>query len=256
MRFSIYTILLLILSPAVYAQDWLVTTSADTLKGEIAIELPMERYEELTIKNDDGKQRFKAYQIIEFEYKGQMYKTVKHAGVYRIMLVESDGYLSQFRYRADQGFEFSSIFLLKTDGESLEVSNLTFKRSLSKFLEDCQTVVDGLENKKYKRSDLDQIVADYNACIDKKTSNALATQNTPKAPVQIAQVNHPGISIIESIQKKIDNTGDLNAMLNDIKSKLSKGENVAGYLKSALKEQAAGQENIKEEVDQLLETIK
>lgn len=256
MRFSIYIILSLIFSQAAYAQDWLVTTSADTLKGEIAIELPMERYEEFTLKNDEGKQRFKAYQVIEFEHKGQKYKTVKHAGVYRIMLVESDGYLSQFKYRADQGFEFSSIFLLKTDGESLEVSNLTFKRSLSNFLEDCQTVVDGLENKKYKRADLDQIVIDYNACIDKKTSNALANENTPKAPVQVTQVNHPGISIIESIQKKIDNSGDLNAMLNDIKSKLTKGENVAGYLKSALKEQAAGQENIVEEVDQLLETIK
>ncbi|MTI39796.1 hypothetical protein [Fulvivirga lutimaris] len=253
MRFSIYIILLFILSPAVYAQDWLVTTSADTLHGEIAIELPMERYEELTIKNDDSKQRFKAYQVIEFEHKGQKYKTVKHAGVYRIMLVDSDGYLSQFRFRADQGYEFASVFLLKTDGESLEVSNLTFKKSLAKFLEDCETVVDDLENKKYKRSDLDQIVADYNSCINEKTANKLTSETTSETSTS---VSHPGIPIIESILKKIDTTSDLSAMLNDIKSKLSKGENVAGYLKSALKEQAAGQENIKEEVDQLLETIK
>ena len=253
MRFSIYIILLLILSPAAYAQDWLVTTSADTLKGEIEIELPMERYEELTLKNDEGKQRFKAYQVIEFEHNGQKYKTVKHAGVYRIMLVDSEGYLSQYRYRVDQGYEFASVFLMKTDGESLEISNLTFKRSLSKFLDDCQSVVDGLTNKKYKRADLDQIVSDYNACIEKKTSKVQVTENTSKSPTQ---VDHPGIAIIESILMKIDNSGDLYAMLNDIKSKLSSGEKVAGYLKSALKEQAADQENIKEEVDQLLETIK
>lgn len=253
MRISIYFILLLLVSQTAKAQDWLVTTSADTLKGEIAIELPMERYEEITLKNDDGKQRFKAYQIVEFVHEGKTYKTVKHSDVYRIMLQESEGYLSHFRYRENQGYEFASILLVKTDGESLEISNLTFKRSLSNFLKDCETVVEGFENKKYKRSDLDQIIIDYNNCIDQKTqyiSSAVTVKEEPEVS------NHPGIAVIDSILKKTDGNSDLNAMLDDIKSKLSKGQAVPGYLKSALTEQAAEMTDIKADVEKLLELLK
>ena len=253
MRSSLYTILLFLVSQATNAQDWLVTTTADTLRGEIAIELPMERYEEITLKSADGKQRFKAYQVIEFVKDDQKYRTKKQAGVYKVMLVVSEGYLSQFRYRENQGYEFSSIYLVKTDGESMEVSNLTFKRSLSNFLEDCQTVVDGLENKKYKRSDLDKIIVDYNTCINEKSSFIISTEDQKKMP---EVTNHQGIAIINGILKKTNDNADLNAILNDIKSKLSKGESIPGYLTSALMEQTADLKDIKEGVDQLLESIK
>ncbi len=245
----IYIILLFLIGHTVNAQDWLITTSADTLKGEIAIELPMERYEEITIKNDDGKQRFKAYQVVEFERDGQKYKTVKRASVYQVMLVESEGYLSHFRYRENQGYEFSSPFLVKSDGGSMEVSSLTFKKSLSGFLEDCQVVVDGLANKKYKRSDLDQIIDDYNNCIDEKSSYT-ASDDTPEV------LDNPAIAIIERILNQNSSNDDLTAMLVDIKSKLSKGQTVPDYLKSALKEQTATLEDIKSDVEELLELLK
>ena len=64
---------------------------------------------------------------------------------YRFMLLIRNGYLSLYGFRDGTQNSFDSRFLVKRDGKSMDLPNLTFRRNMIDFLDDCPEVTAKLE---------------------------------------------------------------------------------------------------------------
>ncbi len=244
-------VICVLFSGLIYGQDTLITTQGDTLSGKIGIELPSETFEEITLKNDEGKTRLKAYQFVSFVKDGVPYRTIKLAGVYRIMQVEIDGYLSLYYYRADGSYQFATLYTQKIDGEGLLISNFNFRKPMAKFLSDCETVANDLEEGKYKKSDLPEIINVYNKCI---SDNTFISKNGLQ---EVENVDDPAITLIAKMKENLgDGNAELTTLLNDILNKVGKKQSVPGYLQNALIEQTKGNEALEADAAKLIELLK
>lgn len=241
--------------------DYVVTAQRDTLRGEVQILLPSERYEEITLKNDNDTKRFKAFQFIEFGKDSLVYRSVKLGELYRIMQMEQAGYLSLLSFRSDGNYTFGSKYLLKNTGEGTEVPTLLFKKIMSDFLSDCEEVEAKIEDKTYKRNDLEQIVAHYNSCIQSQTQELYTTPAEKNVkPAKVSETSPAGIKL-DAIKKKLQTirsseAPELMVLLNDIEAKLANNEKVPSYMLSALEEQASKFNDVKAEVTELVELLK
>ncbi|MEQ8924309.1 MAG: hypothetical protein RLO81_00775 [Fulvivirga sp.] len=231
-------------------QDMLYTAEGDTLRGKVIIELPEMLFEDVVLKHDEGRTRYKAYEIIGFTKDDELYQTVRLNNKYRIMRVEKSGYLSLYYFREDESYDFGSRYLEKLDGNGLVVPNISFKKQLTEFLNDCEGVAEAIEEKKLKKNDLDEIIDQYNECIAK---------NTVKRTLEVTEVKdteHPAIAIIDTMLPKIPAENiELKTLLKDILSKVVAGKPIPGYLISALKDQTKDLESISTEVSALTEAL-
>jgi Golgi nucleoside diphosphatase len=128
--------------------------------------------------------------------------------------------------------------LIRADGDYVTFSNMAFKKRVSEFLADCEAVKVNFEDGKYKIKDLDQVLDDYNDCVDVRTkeriiiaNNKIATseENTTK----ITEVDSLIVSVKAS--EKLPDQSEVLDMLNDVRQKLSDNEAIPSYLAGALK---------------------
>ena len=254
-------LLLLMCSLHTFSQDYVITVQGDTLKGTIQILLPAETHEEIAIETGEREQKLKAFQLLELNKDGVQYRSVKFGNIYKIMEVKNSGYLSLLYFRPENQYSFGSPYLLKKTGEGVEVPTLLFKKMITGFLSDCPGVAAKIEDKTYKKGDLDQIIAEYNQCIATQTEEAFQTSE-PKVTKPATKVpsDSPAIENIRSIKEKIiqanAEASDLITLLNDIEQKLISGNPVPSYMTSALKDQAAGLDLIAEDINKLIDLLK
>ena len=253
-------LLLVMISSVSYAQDGLlVTTQGDTLRGEIEILLPSASFDELIVKTEARTHRLKAFQFTYMQIGDMGYRSAKVNGAYRIMKILQDGYLSLLSFRAHGSYEFGSRYLLKSDGQGIEVPTLSFKKTMSDFLIECSAVGEKIEDKTYKRGDLSQIVADYNQCLKSRTENIYnnlpGKTNTPKSTS--SPESELVLRIIDKINKGEGNAPeDLKELLQDILNKLNEGDKVPSYMIGALDERADEWEYLEQELDELTKSLK
>lgn len=232
------------------SQNRVQLVSGEILEGKISIDLPSIGYETIVIKEGKQKTKLRAHEFVSFDYKENMYIPLKIGSYYRIMKEQVSGYLSLYYYREDGSYEFGSQYLYKKDGQGLYVPNLSFKRQVFDFLDDCSSIEENFENNEYKKADLVQIVEDYNKCIHEKTLKSKLNVN------KITDTVNPSIALIETIKKKIsDQKSELNTLLTDIQAKLVQRQTIPEYLKSALKDQSTRAEDLQEDIEKLLESI-
>ena len=240
-----------------YAQtDRLITVSGDTLGGKIDILLPTDYFEEINFKNDSGKRRYKAFQFVGFYKDDVFYKSIKHSGKYRVMKEIEGGYLGLYLYRSDNSFEFGSRFLYKISNEGIEVPNINFKKAVSQFVNDCPAVQTKVLNREYRGSNLAEMVVDFNNCLTNTPIPQKRRDEGPYEPVVIVESEE--LQLVNTLTQKLseeDISGELNTLLQDITSKIEKGEKVPGYLQSALKAETEAYKNVKKDVDKLLEAL-
>lgn len=231
--------------------DYVITTSGDSLTGKVNLLLPGKFHEEVMIKDGKNKQRLKSYQVTRLVTKGQEYHTVKLGNIYKFMLIDKKGYVSIYRFRTADSFEFSSQYLAKTGGKGVEVPNFTFKKLIGEFVSDCPDVEEKINDKTYKRGDLEKIVDEYNSCI---AAGEVYSYNQRQKQIESADE----VALIDQIVEKLkgaDSNNELITLLGDIKAKLNSGNDIPKYLKSALKDQTKDMAEIKEEVKKLLEKL-
>ncbi len=235
----LFAFLLVMASFLSFAQtDQVITLKGDTLLGKVSFSDGKSYVQTITLKKEKGKSHFKVYEIKSLVINGDFYKTIKVYGKYQLGLVIKEGYLSMYKIldiEVSTSNEYATSVLIKFDGSILIVPNIGFKKQLIAFLKDCKVVVDGLENKEYKKSDVGKMVDDYNNCMKKNAANATLVKSkvnfdSPK----LEQVN----MLIKAI--KVDGSlPDLDSileMLNDLKSKIKEGTKVPSYLKNALRD--------------------
>jgi hypothetical protein len=133
----------------------------------------------------------------------------------------------------------------------MEVPNLTFKKSLSEFLSDCEDVSAKVKNGDYSKKDLDQIISEYNTCIGKRTTGAVAEK-----------VDNPKLQNIDVLMRSIEAKEDFSTkkdaldILKDIRSKAANGEAIPGYLMEGLKSNLSGQADLNETLEKLIASLK
>ncbi|MEM7110001.1 MAG: hypothetical protein AAF519_17370 [Bacteroidota bacterium] len=243
-------------SLALAQSDEVYLTSGDTLRGRVDILLPDEYFEEITLKSDGEKRRLKSFQMLGLKTEKVTYRIIKFGTKYRIMEEVMKGYLGLYRFRADNNYQFSSRFLYKATNEGMEVPNITFKKSVAEFVAECPAVQTGVNNKTYRNSNLKEMVDAFNACL---TDTPQLIESEEEAIIEKqTRISSKELSLLQGIIDKLKSKvidEELTTLLNDLKAKISKGEKVPGYLKSALKEATADYKTVSNEVSELLELL-
>ena len=199
---------------AIAQEDFVVTLENDSIKGKVGF-TRRSYYDEVEVRNDDGKQTFKAYQIISADKDGTKYFPITYKNRRTIGKVVTKGGLSHYLVMAEGINGFGNAILVREDGAVLQVSNIGFKKRLIEFLRSCPIVAEKIENKEIPASDLDTILPLYNS----------ECSNIPPAQE------------VADIQKTAESNqlSDFAQLIIDIQSKIDAGEKVPSYMIDALK---------------------
>ena len=241
-------LLLTCLISAAHGQGKIVTTAGDTYTGKVSIDIPSQYFESVTIKTEEDKFTFKAHEVLEIYKDDKKYVPIWVDNRYKIMRVDSEGYVGLFSYREGSAYDFGYRYLYKRDGSGIPVPNLGFRNSLSKYMEDCPELAEDIKSGKYKKGELDKILTEYNQCIDR---------NTLKSKLEVGEVidaENPAIAKIEEIKETTDND-ELITLLSDIQTKVAQGKAIPGYLLGALRDYAQTSEALSTDIGALIEML-
>lgn len=242
----------------VQSQDsYIVTLKGDTISGEVIFSSAKGNIDKLFFRPPGGKKR--AYQAIELRtlyHEGSHFKILRYQG-YRFMKIQKSGYLSLLKFRDERGIDFNRTLLYKMDGQMRELPRLNFKKPMANFLSDCDLVALRVKNRELQLKDLNEIVDDYNLCIQERTEKRglESSQDKRDEPETISDNNSEAYSIISDLKETYANegakTGDFEAIIGDIEGKLEENETVPPYLIQALKESISGSKDLEKLVKDL-----
>lgn len=234
--------------------DYVVTTKGDTIYGKVKY-LNYGFDKKVQVINDK-KNVYTILQTTGFMLDNEIYHTVRSAQGYAYMKVLKTGYLSLYAFQQPNQTSWDGTLLSKKDGRSMEVPNIGFKKNLKKFLIECPTVTDRIDSGELGKSEISEIVDAYNQCIDLNTKNqALSTPSEQKE-------NAIKLSSWDQLEADVKNLGDFEGskdaleMIQDIKSKIGKGEKVPNFLTEGLKETLKNQSSIQATLEKALQEIK
>jgi len=235
------------------AQDFVVTTLGDTVRGEVK-PLFFSVDKKVQLKGADKKKTvYPMFKVLAFQYKEEIYQPVKGPEGYTFMKLRKEGYLSIYNFQLPNQASFDGLYLSRKDGTGMEVPNLSFKKFMKNFLEDCPSVVEKIDNGDLGKRELDQIVDEYNECINDKTIDygKLAAEK---------EVQDKIINAWDILEEKVNSQSDFEGkkdaldMIKEIKSKISRSENIPNFLLDGLKD-SLGQDTFKEELENALNEI-
>ena len=237
-NFSVIHILLFVLLMLVYqcaeAQDYVVTIKGDTIKGDVK-QLTYGPEKKVQVTTSDRKKNvFSIFQTRAFSYRGSVFHPVRNAKGYTFMKLIKSGYLSLYAFQQENQVTYDGLYLTKRDGTGLEVPNLTFKKHMQKFVEECPDVATRIDNGDLTKKTIEKIVDEYNDCITNKT------ENHEKVIVQTSEQSKKISTwddLEEKVKSKADFEGKTNAleMITEIKSKIKRSEKVPNFLLEGLK---------------------
>lgn len=236
-------------------QEYVINLKSDTIYGKVIISTYQGALQHVIIKKGKQKTTLKVYQTKSVFTKKGIYHPLKIKGQYQFALLEKAGHLSLYKYSGDPdliSLSFVTPILLKKSGEYLEVPNIRFKKQLVKFLSECETVMIKIETKEYGRSNIEEIINEYNQCISDNTSKRnselkKAERNINKAD-QITQIKEA-----VSNSSKIDNKSEVIEMLNDVQERFQNGREVPKYLIGALKEKLSQESKLSQDLLKLIQ---
>jgi hypothetical protein len=215
-------------------QDYVVTTKNDTLPGKTKMLNFNGSYKvQLTA---EGQKR-KTYDILEvkaFLFENHLYHTVRHTNGYAFMRLLKPGYLSLYAFQESGQVSWDGRILLKADGSAQEVPNLGFKKRMSAFLIDCESVRNKIETGAYGRINLEQIIDEYNQCIQEKSAAKLGQ-------IQQSIVQTEKESAWTALEQALGASGDFAGkqdaadMIREVKLKLSRQEKIPNFLLEGLR---------------------
>ncbi|MFM8914199.1 MAG: hypothetical protein ACKOE6_14990, partial [Flammeovirgaceae bacterium] len=245
----------LITSAYCFAQtDYAVTAKGDTLRGDVKI-LPSDLADQVQVKINKKKKVYLCTELITVVQDGVLYKTVKFDNRFRYMTLLKNGFLSLYGFRMPQQTSYDGRYLQMRDGRGLEMPNLTFKRSLSKFLEDCPSVSERVKNGDLGRNDIDKIIDEYNTCLVFKS-----TKRNVDVPASSAILSNT--QEVDNFIKKVEESPDFATkkdaidLLRDLSGKIYRDEILPNYLVKELRANLKDQAAFAEELEKILAKAK
>ncbi len=240
-----------------YAQtDYVVTSRGDTLNGKTKI-LTYDILDRVQVVVNKKKMNYTALEATTVVLEGVTYHTIKYDRGYRYMKLIKQGFLSLYGFRLPNQATYDGQYLVKRDGSTMEIPNLTFKRSITNFLGDCNEIKERIKSGDLGRKDMDQIIDRYNSCLQFKTEKIMASTPVVIAPIEddkMIAIN----SLITKIEAGVDFTSkrDVLDLLKDLRSKVGRSEILPNYLTKEIKNYLNTQPQFTEDVDNLLVLLK
>jgi len=111
------------------AQDFAVTVKGDTVYGSIKpLTYGLEKKIQIT-RADKKRTMLSMFEVKSFVFDGETFHPIKGPNGYAFMKLLKRGYLSLYAYQLDNQLTYDGLFLVKRDGSSLDVPNLTFRKA-------------------------------------------------------------------------------------------------------------------------------
>jgi hypothetical protein len=233
---------LIFFSLTTHAQDYVVTQKNDTLRGKANIQTygPIDHVQ--VVGPDKKKKVLTATQVTTVYLNNEKYNPVRTAYGYRMMKLVRPGFVSLYLGRratgpSDTGFYYDTKFLVKRDGNSIEVPSLSFKKTIGNFLNECASIKHKIDKEDLGRGDLDQIIAEYNACIEEQT-----LESKVKPPLENSD---PKVLQLKALEARVQASSlagknDALEILKDVIDKVKMQQNISKYqldgLRTILKE--------------------
>lgn len=247
-KLSLSIILTLIGICALAQSDFLITTKADTITGEIRL-MSYDKIDRVQISNNGKKEVYTALQLLLVHMDSVNYKPIQKENTIRLMQILKSGYLSLYAFNFPNQYMFDGRYMVKLDGTALEMPNISFKKIMINFLEECSEVTERIKKGELGKSDINTIIDEYNICVAKlkPASNAIATSEELKA--------------LQNLSAKVrelnfDAKEDALDILNDMQSKLQKKEKVSNYLIGGLEAALKDQPTLAEDLAKLTDLLK
>jgi hypothetical protein len=221
-------------SLATAQSDYVVTIQGDTIKGKLKY-LNYKTAKSVQVITPDGKKS--VHPILKtkgFTLKNEVYHTVRRPEAYTYMKLVKDGYLKLYSFQQENQTTWDGRYLLKSDGSGQDVPNLTFKKTMTNFLLDCPSVIQKIEKGELTKTDINQIVDEYNNVISERTEKMLKE-------IEVAKKASEKSTALSELETAIKNGSDFEGrsdaldMIADIKSKLVKGEKIPNFVVDGLK---------------------
>jgi hypothetical protein len=220
--------------------DYIVLTQGDTLYGKVShFNYGVNQRVQL-VDNTKKKTLYPMMQVKSFQIKEESFHLVKMHDKYAFMKLITPGYLSYYLFQIENQVTWDGRYLYLRDGRGLEVPNLGFKKRVGDFLSDCTEVSDKVTDGTLGRSELEEIITAYNACIGKRTdAKTIPAPQKPDVPVE--KIN--AWNELESAVKEATELSDKETILEmiaDIKSKTARGERIPNFLVDGLTKSLEG----------------
>jgi hypothetical protein len=233
--------------------EYIVTTKGDTLKGDVKI-LTYDRLDRVQLTADKNKTIYSALQVKSIFEKGEYYRAVQIENAIQFMKILKDGYLSLLAFRMSNPTTYDGRYLSKRDGSGKELPNLGFKKVISAYLSDCPDLAKQISEDKFKRSEIEKIVTEYNLCIDQRTQVA-------KLAAEGKKISADKSEVINALKAKVADLEDFSGkrdvldLLNDISEKVARQQTVSNYQLETLKGLLKEKDSVKEELEKVLSVL-
>jgi hypothetical protein len=235
------------------AQGFVVTTKGDTIRGEVKpLSYGLDKKVQVT-GSDRKKNIYPILQVKAYSFKGEIFQPVKGPSGYTFMKLIKAGYLSLYAYQLENQVTYDGLFMVKKDGTSTEVPNLSFKKIMRNFLDDCGDVATKIDDGTLSKKELNLIVDEYNQCISGRTQDR--SQVIARKIEQSKKISAWDV-LEEKVKAQSDFSGKSDAleMISEIKNKISRAEKIPNFLIEGLKSSLASAD-LKTELDNALKEI-
>lgn len=250
----VFLLILLLMYHCSAAQDYLVTTRGDTIRGELR-PLMFGLEKKVQVRTDSDKEVYSLLQTRFYSINNVSYYPVKAPYGYTFMELVKSGYLSMFRFQPENSTIFSATFLQKADGTGIELPNLGFRKQMTAFLSDCEQISARIESGELKKSDIDEIVDGYNACIQNRTVSV-------KREIEQHFEAKSTLSVWEDLEKAVtagndfENRGTVLEMIGDIKNRITRKEKVPNFILEGLRSALSDKPDLEKPLSAALSSVK
>ncbi len=247
-KLNLSIVLVLVGYCALAQSDYLVTSKADTIKGDIKL-MSYDKIDRVQISNNGKKEVYTALQVLLVNMDNVNYKPIQKENTIRLMQVLKSGYLSMYAFNFPNQYLFDGRYMVKLDGTAMEMPNISFKKIMANFLEDCSEVSERIKKGELGKSDINTIIDEYNICVAKlkPASSAIATSEELKALQNLSA---------KVMELNFDTKEDALDILRDMQSKLEKKEKISNYLIGGLETALKDQPTLTEDLTRLTDLLK
>lgn len=234
-------------------KDYVITSKRDTLVGDVKPILYGSEKKVQVTTADRKKTTLVITQTTAYVYKGERFEPVRTDKGYTFMKVIRPGYLTLYAFQMENQMTFDGLYLVKRDGTRTEVPNLSFKKVMTRFLADCSSVSTRIDQGDLNKKDLNEIVDEYNLCINARTQDASAAMSRRQ---ETAKKTSSWDVLEDKVKAEADFNGKKDAldMIAEIKNKIARAEKVPNFMLEGLKSSLT-QPSLKESLDAALKEV-
>ena len=269
--------------------QYIVKLNGDTLRGKLQINPSRDNSRSMYFKNSDGtKENIRPIRISYVYYdEDYQFRSVAFYNQRVFMRIISENKnLSHYHYTHKRENSIATTNVItKPDGDVLEISALTFRKQIAKFLEDCPEIIAKLDNKEYRFGKQEELYRDYNNCdlqtmvavsavqesSDKDGSAAAAggvaaattaTTTTSTGTTTVPKSEEQDkLNEIDEFRKYVralddfDHSRDVLEWLTDVEYRVSQNRDIPNYLWNSLNSMTVGNKELNDRAAKLKDAL-